>query len=474
MSDKGRGPGGSEPQETPTEQLLREAMGARASLITAHDLRPAQPPNRRVRRLRPVYVTAVPLFGLAAALAFGVLNFRPDTVADREHRPDPAATLSASPSPTPEATTAPSPTASAAGTPDPDDGESVASPAGTPSGTASSPPVGSGAPVPYTFRNVKFKIPAGWRAAPSLGSATTLCVLSPGAPQVELLKGCAPYGVELTVYNTADEAANASWPRWGSLESDRGWSDRPLCPIWGKEPYTAGASAIKLDGVVRTRDIVAGRAAHKTQWQATCNGKDAFTAQLWGLPDEELYLSANGLKPEYQAGVVAVLDSLDLSGRPAPAAKAGQNTVAVSIETLGMGQQVPANGSVVAFSVVYRNTGQTDYAKVQPLVHTEEYAGTPGGVVPSNAGRLERLDGTVWTQVALSPGSDMGYAAGTPESMFPLAPGQSRTVKYRMTLTSANGAGVMPVTAQAVLPYDGNGELKVLGKRSIPVRVVKP
>ena len=77
MTDKLPRPGGGDddgPAGTPTERLLREAMNARTSLITAHDLRPAAPPRTRVRRLRPVYAVTVPLLGLAAAafLASGV------------------------------------------------------------------------------------------------------------------------------------------------------------------------------------------------------------------------------------------------------------------------------------------------------------------------------------------------------------------------------------------------------------------
>ncbi|MFD0348314.1 hypothetical protein ACFQ0M_24310 [Kitasatospora aburaviensis] len=225
---------------------------------------------------------------------------------------------------------------------------------------------------------------------------------------------------------------------------------------------------------VRTRDIVAGRPVYKTQWQVTCNATDKFTAQMWGLKEDQVFVSAVGLKSEYQAGLVSMLDSIDLSGRQAPSARTNQNDIGITVEGLGTGQQVPNNGTPVTFSVTYKNTSQTNYAKVQPFVITEHYAGTPVSNAPveSNSGELERLDGETWTQVAISEGSDTGYATADPKSLFPLAPGQSRTVKFRLTMDRGSGPGVMPVTVKATLPYSGSGEFTTIGERSIPVRVV--
>ncbi|MCG6494531.1 hypothetical protein [Kitasatospora sp. A2-31] len=473
--------GGADPGESPMEQLLREAMNARAAQITAHDLRPADPPSRRMRRLRPVYLAAVPAFALAAALAVGVLNFRADDVA--EHRtPDPAATVTTSPaSPSPTATASPSPTATASGSPSPsataDDEPDV--PAGRPGGSpaassSTTAPATSGTATQVTFRGVKFKAPAGWRVLPPRSEASTeVCVLSPGAPASASYNDCEPYGVTVYSYDTAEVAKNANWPVMSTLESDSGWEYQPYCPVWGN-PHVPTASEKITSTAVRTRDIVAGRPVYKTQWQVSCNATESFTAQLWGLDKDEVFVAAIGLKPEYQAGLVSMLDSIDLSGRQAPSARAHENDISVSVEGLGTGQQVPNNGTPVTFSVTYRNTSQTDYAKVQPFVITEQYAGTPASDAPVafNSGKLERQDGDTWTQVAVSPGSDMGYAVADPKSLFPLAPGQSRTVRFRLTMDRGAGPGVMPVTVQALLPYTGSGELTPIGERSIPVRVV--
>ncbi|WP_354644488.1 hypothetical protein [Kitasatospora camelliae] len=102
--------------ETPTERLLREALNARASQVTAQSLKPSAPPSTRIRRLKPVYAVTVPLFGLAAGVAgFLTLHSAPDATRKDD---GPAATASASPTagiPLPVETTpteSPGPTAS--------------------------------------------------------------------------------------------------------------------------------------------------------------------------------------------------------------------------------------------------------------------------------------------------------------------------------------------------------------------------
>ncbi|MCX5211887.1 hypothetical protein OG689_21795 [Kitasatospora sp. NBC_00240] len=451
---------------TPMERLLRDALEARAGQITAHDLRPAAPPSRRVRRLRPVYVAAVPLFGLAAALAFSVLGFRGDNAAQHHDAP-PAATISGSPVPT--VSEGPSPSAS------PTASVTTASPLTPPEDLASSTSTtpGSGAAVPYNFRGVKFKVPAGWTVPTQDPARNSLCILSPGAPAGASAESCEPYGVTLTAYSTAEEVQVGLWPSMADLDSDSGWSSQPYCPVWGNPHAIGSGDALKTVGkVVRTRDIVASKTISKTQWQVSCNSKENFTAQLWGLADDQVYVAAIGLKPEYQADLVSILDTLDLSSRPAPAGKAHQNDIAVTVEGLNPGQSVPNDGTMVQVSVTFRNTSQTNYPAVHPLLFAEWYAGSPGEVVSMTAGSLERMDGTAWKALGLGVGSGMDYATQGKDAAFPLAPGQSRTVKYRMKLTREDGAGVLPVTAQAVLPYDGSGELAVRGQKSTPVRVV--
>ncbi|GAB7182058.1 hypothetical protein ATKI12_1889 [Kitasatospora sp. Ki12] len=470
---------GDEPAETPTERLLREAMGARAAQVTANSLRPAAPPKSRIRRLRPVYTVAVPL-GLAAAMALGVLTFHGEPVA-HDQVPPPAATLTTSPSPTAEPTTTPTPSA----TPTPTDtgtGSPTADPEpelpladSTPSSVATTtnttPPAGPS--TPYTFRGVKFRIPAGWKAVPG-PSASSLCVLAPGSPQSAGAADCQPYGALLTVYTSFDEVnQSGAWPNANASLSGTGWAKQPACPVWD-DPHAIGSNdVLKTSNPTSTRDIVAGRPAYKSLWQVSCNSKESFTAQMWRFTQDQVYLTTAGLKPEHQAAVVSILDTLDLSGYRTPLLAPNENDIGITFDGLGTGQQVPAKGTPLTFSVTYRNTSQTTYASVQPALFTEPYSGSPASATePVNSGRLERQDGDTWVPVPMSPTPSMSHLTAGRTAVFPLAPGQSRTVKFRLTLDSGNGPGVMPVTAQAVLPFDGQGPQTFLGRNSVPVRVV--
>ncbi|MGW2249335.1 hypothetical protein ACWCXH_03925 [Kitasatospora sp. NPDC001660] len=458
--------------ETPTERLLREAMNARTSLITAHDLRPAAPPNRRIRRLRPVYAVTVPLLGLAAAMAVSVLTLHGEPVARHVDAP-PAATVTAAPSPTPTATPTetPTPTAAPTETETPSATSETVAPLADDTPTPASTRTGSA--TPYTFRGVKLKIPAGWRVATLDGYAYQLCVLSPGAPQSAGFTDCQPYGVQLSVFDTESPV----WPSTGDLDSDGGWGHQPYCSIWGNPHVPAAGESINSVGPTKTTPTVAGRSALKSQWQVTC-GKSAFTAQMWALPKDQVFVSAVGLKSDYQSDLMSIVNSLDVSGRPTPAASStpsGSPSAPAGVDIMfsQIGSQVKVKGAPAVFSVIYRNTGQTTYAAVEPLVFTENYAGTPGTQVPVNQGKLERQDGDTWVQLPVSPGGGMDYAVQSKAASFPLAPGQSRTVTYRLTLDGDDGPGAMPVTAQAALPYDGTQGLTVLAARSVAVQVVK-
>ncbi|RKT16872.1 hypothetical protein BX285_1227 [Streptomyces sp. 1114.5] len=457
---------GDGPAETPTERLLREAMGARASLVTADSLRPAAPPKSRIRRLRPVYAVTVPL-GLAAAMALGVLTFHGEPVA-HDQVPPPAATVTTSPSPTAEPTTSPSPTATATDTGTPTgEPETDVRPA---NGTLSSGPSATntlpvGPASSYNLRGVKFKVPAGWKAVQL--SASRVCVLSPGAP-TDPQPGwtsaqCEPYGVLVVAYNSPDELDGGAWPTMADLGSESGWGHQPNCPVWGR-PYVPANGYSSIGTPVRTRDIVAGKTIDKTQWQVTCQPGDTFTAQLWGLSSDQVFVVANGLKSDYQPALVSILDTLDVSGHQPPASATASGTdIGITVDGLVTGQQIPDDGSPTTFSVTFKNTGKTAYAQVTPHVVAESY----GGSQPTVHGTLERQDGGVWTPVDLNrPGAGKPGTGGS----FALAPGQSVTLKYRMKLTKEDGAGVMPVTAEA-LSIPADGPAVTVGQHTVPVRV---
>ncbi|MGW1172685.1 hypothetical protein ACWD4P_03035 [Kitasatospora sp. NPDC002543] len=470
---------GDEPAETPTERLLREAMTARASMVTATGLRPAAPPKSRIRRLRPVYAVTVPL-GLAAAMALGVLTFHGEPVAQDEVPPPPAATLTAEPSPTPEPTGEPSPTPTPTdpGTPTGDTETGLPLADGVPSSSATTPSSTAGAASSYTLRGVRFKVPAGWKAVPV--SADRVCVLSPGAP-TEPQQGwaaakCEPYGVLVVAYNSADELdLGGPWPTMNDLSAPDGWGHQPNCPIWGR-PYIPGNGYSSIGAPVRTKSTVAGKTVDKTQWNVTCNPGDTFTAQLWGMSSDQVFVVANGLKSDYQAGLTSIVNSLDVSAHkpPTSAAQTGKD-IAITVDGgIGAGQKVSNGGTPVTFTVTYRNTGQKAFDKVAPLVYTKEYAGTPPSeMVLMNKGKLERQDGGGWTEIPLSMGGGTDYAMVRENAWFSLAPGESRKVTYRMTLDPVDGPGTMPVAVQATMPYDATAPLNVLGELTVPVAVVK-
>ncbi|WP_224281238.1 hypothetical protein [Streptomyces sp. LS1784] len=465
---------GDGPAETPTERLLREAMTARASMVTAAGLRPAAPPKSRIRRLRPVYAVALPL-GLAAALALGVLTFHGEPVAQDEV-PPPAATLTSAPSPTSDPTGAPSPTAAPTDPGAPTGGAETEAPLadGAPSSSATNTP--GGAASSYTFRGVRFKVPAGWKVVPR--SDDRVCVLSPGAPvgpqQGWSPMDCEPYGVLVVVYNSPDELG--AWPTMADLAADSGWGHQPNCPVWGR-PYFPDNGYSSVSAPVRTKPTVAGKTIDKTQWNVACKPGDTFTAQMWGMGSDQVFVVANGLKSDYQAGLTAIVNSLDASGHKAPTSPPSppsENSVAVSFSGLSTGQQVPANGTPVTFSVTFKNTAQSGFAAVQPALYTVSYPASFGTSEPANAGTLERLDGDTWVSVPLLSLAERNSLSAGKRVTFPLAAGQSKVVKYRITLGSGYAAGTMSVQADVVLPYDGTGASPThLGSRSIGTTVVK-
>ncbi|MFJ8624362.1 hypothetical protein ACIRD3_16155 [Kitasatospora sp. NPDC093550] len=480
FSRRSGGGDGDGPAETATERLLREAMGARAALVTANSLRPAAPPRNRVRRLRPVYAVTVPL-GLAAAMALGVLTFHGEPVA-HDQVPPPAATLSASPSPTAEPTATPAPSVTPTDTGTPTGEPETEAPLGdpTPSSSASATnTVPSGPSTSYTFRGVKFKVPAGWKTVQLNDSL--VCVLSPGAP-AESPQGwsqqvCEPYGVTVTAYNTQEEVDGGGWPKMVYLDTDSGWSNQPYCPLWDNPHEPVGESVTSV-GPVKSAPTLSGRSARKSQWQVTC-GKSAFTAQVWALPKDQVFVAAVGLKSDYQAGLQTIVNSLDVSGHKAPgatpsAAPVSDSDIAISFSGILPAGLVSAKDTPVTFAVTYRNTSQNAFEAVQPVLFTEPYAGSPASETePVNSGKLERQDGNTWVPLPMSPVASMRHLTVGKPAAFPLAPGQSKTVLFRLAVDSADGPGVMPVTAQAMLPYDGTGQQTFLGRATIRENVVK-
>lgn len=452
MTDKSVPPNGDDGSsgDTPTERLLREAMNARTSLITAHDLRPAAPPRTRVRRLRPVYMVTVPLLGLAAAAAIGVVTLKGSPVADHV-TPPPAATVSVSPSPTTAVTPTPTtPTPSATETPGAD--PVTEAPAADPT------PTGNPA-TPYTFRGVKLSIPAGWRAVTEGDGSYHLCLLSPGAPQGAKFVDCQPYGVDLTVF----DAESPLWPSTADLDSAGGYGHQPFCAAWGNPHAPTGSEQLNSTGPAKSTPTISDRPGRKSQWQVTC-GKSSYTAQMWALPKDQVFVSAIGLKTDYQEGLQSIVDSLDVSGHAAPYS----NSVSVTLAGLKSGQQVTNDGTPVEFTATFKNTGSKKVTGARAVVSIRNYPGSPSGRLPK--GTVDYQDGTTWKTVdalGLSSGTDL-----TVNAPVDLAPGQSVTVSYRLKLAPEDGAGTLPVNVTLAVPVPDSGSYAVPGDTLVNVQVV--
>ncbi|WP_328955761.1 hypothetical protein [Kitasatospora purpeofusca] len=285
-------PGGG---ESPMERLLREALAARATRITAQDLRPADPPKGPRNRRRPAYLVGLPLMGLAAALIVGVLTVPTDTLADKGDDA-PAATMSDGPVPTRGADgTSPSgfPAPPADDTARPVGGSAQGTPGGPSAaapGTATGPvlpgqegeapaPPGAGAGVPSpppggTAAGVQSAPPSPAAPAPSgtvrQGGGVTLSF--DGLTGTEAIVGAGPTTFSVTWHNTTQRLYDAVAPvvsvrtLTGAVRSGRsvrgrlqreeeggGWTDVPLTVGSGAYLASGDAAAFPLGpGASRT------------------------------------------------------------------------------------------------------------------------------------------------------------------------------------------------------------------------------
>jgi hypothetical protein len=259
--------------ESPTEALLREALAARAALITEHDLRPADPPSQHRRRLGPVRTTVITLLALAAAVTIGLFSVKPHTVA--------------------------------------------ASPAST----------------SYNFRGIGLTLPPGWTVGPGRGSGD-VCLLAPH--RSDPLGLCSPYGVRLITLRSPAEQQTVVWPTKDDLTStDGAWSPDLECPIWDGPNGLATHPMVPrpIGTPVRRTGTVGGKAETDTTWRASCNATQSYTARMWGLDDYRVYVVAAGLKEEYQPDLQTILGSMDFTAfnaQPSRPAVPGDAKVTIS------------------------------------------------------------------------------------------------------------------------------------------------
>ncbi|MFE6744636.1 hypothetical protein ACFVGM_02150 [Kitasatospora purpeofusca] len=211
--------------ESPMERLLREALAARATRITAQDLRPADPPKGPRNRRRPAYLVGLPLMGLAAAMIVGVLTVPGDILADKGDDA-PAATMSDGPAPT--------------------GGADGATPSGFPAPPADDPSRPAGEAEPGTTG-------APSAAAPGTGPGPVL----PGQEG----ETAAPPGAG---------AGGSSPPPGGPAAGAQSAPPPPVVPAPSGTVRQGGGVALSFDGLTGTEAIVgAGPTTFSVTWRNT-------------------------------------------------------------------------------------------------------------------------------------------------------------------------------------------------------------
>ncbi|WP_282206284.1 hypothetical protein [Kitasatospora fiedleri] len=412
-SDKDRTP------ERPVEQLLRAALAARAAQVTPRGLRPAEPPRRRPRHLRPVLTVALPL-ALAAALT-GWLSLRTDRPVDRP-APAPAAGVSASPEPSP----APSaPAEPSAGTVD----------------QGAAPPTGRH----RVFHGVGFTLPAGW-TVPDQDPADGLCLLSPGSP-TQQPGDCLPYGVRLV--SAGGGRDGTAWPTEYGLDAEDGWKGLGRCPVWGHPGELTGAA-----GPQRAADrkvvTLGGRVARQVTWHVDCGNGSAFDATVWGFHAEQVYLVAAGLADDYRDALTELAQSLDIGALTPGAGRPHPNDVKVDVSLPQVLDTRRQPGFQQPFTITYTDFGAVPYT-VQPELRLTADPGLYHGAAADLV--AERLDGERWTKL---PGLAADASGSGAAAAFTLAPGESRTVRYRLTFAGEDDSGPLSVTGAAVAAGPGD------------------
>ncbi|MFF4922503.1 hypothetical protein ACFY4B_18150 [Kitasatospora sp. NPDC001261] len=134
-------------------------------------------------------------------------------------------------------------------------------------------------------------------------------------------------------------------------------------------------------------------------------------------------------------------------------AKSGGSGIGITFDGLNEGGQIELN-DLVSFSVTWKNNDATGTRGVAPVVATQLYAGAPCARVFGSAdGTLERKDASGWkTLDHLSQGTGMDYVINRNDGAFTLAAGESRTIEYRMRLSTANRPGRITIEADAPVP----------------------
>ena len=138
----------------------------------------------------------------------------------------------------------------------------------------------------------------------------------------------------------------------------------------------------------------------------------------------------------------------------------------VSFTGLTAGQH--NDGRAVDFTVTFTNGTSTNYAAVSPVVATAHSDVRPGPTGEAD-GRLQRYNRSsgAWEDLPLSEGEGMDFMYTGDEAAFPLPPGHSVSVQYRISLTRDDGPGTLPIDGLASKTSDHSD----IGNIDVPVVV---
>ncbi|MER5349145.1 hypothetical protein ABT093_02265 [Kitasatospora sp. NPDC002551] len=147
--------------------------------------------------------------------------------------------------------------------------------------------------------------------------------------------------------------------------------------------------------------------------------------------------------------------------------------VDVSMLPLSGAWEIHAGGSYLDFEVTWRNTTRQRYDEVVPVVRVLPYdypavLARPGRTA---MGMLDRKDLDEWREVKLD---QPGVGSGSQPGAFALDPGESRTVRYRLTLSVGSPSGRLPVQAEGWIGRSAKAVRAGGAKAQVNVKVDQP
>jgi hypothetical protein len=159
-----------------------------------------------------------------------------------------------------------------------------------------------------SFAGIRFTLPTGWQAVPSVKAPTVLLCVAPasvaapaacGSPRALLLYVLGPGGYPLPKLVNGDFMLN-----------DYGWMDQSgaTCPDGSKVTSSKAAPSTYPH-------LADGRKAQFTQWTVTCASGAVYTPTAWLLPKSRVYLSnTQDQHGDDLSTFEAIVASMDLTG----------------------------------------------------------------------------------------------------------------------------------------------------------------